>query len=116
MARIKPSQREKKRYIVFRIDSEEVLSFDEVMNALTQACLRFIGEFGFEKTRLFVIRNMYEPESKRGIFRVTNKSIESIKMILPLIDSINGKKARMSIIGVSGILKKAKNKFLINRQ
>jgi ribonuclease P/MRP protein subunit POP5 len=111
MAKIKPSQREKKRYIVFEIGSEQDFSFKQVKNALIGAILRYIGQFGLEKTRIYVIKNMYM--QNRGIFRITNKSVNDIKMIIPLIKDIEGKKATMKIIGISGILKKAKNKFLL---
>lgn len=109
----KPSLREKKRYIVFEIISQARFSFEEVTNALIKSCLYYVGKFGLEKAKIYVIKNLFLPDKNRGIFRITNKSVNDFRTILPLIDKINGKKAGIKIIGISGILKKAKNKFLL---
>lgn len=108
--RIKPSKREKKRYIVYEIDAEKQISFKEAKNAITKACLRYLGEFGFEKTKLYIIGNTYK--NNRGILRTTNKTLDDIKKTLKMIKTINNTKTNVNIKGISGILKKAKNKFL----
>ncbi len=109
--RMKPSSREKKRYIVFEIISEHEFNFEEVKKAVMSNCLRYLGEFGYEKLRLYIIKNLYN--KNKGMLRVTNKMLNDIKASLAKINQINGKKAALKIIGISGILKKAKNKFLI---
>jgi len=109
---MKPSEREKKRYIVFGIVSGDTFSFEDVKTALKQNIIRYIGEFGWQRTRMLVIPNLYFPERKIGIFRITNKSLEPVRSCLQMLDDIDGKKAKIEIRGISGILKKAKQKWV----
>jgi ribonuclease P/MRP protein subunit POP5 len=111
--KIKPSKREKKRYIVFEIVSIEKPEFKDVKDAILSACLKYLGEFGYTKSRIYVIENLYSKEKRRGMLRVTNKSIEGIKSVLGMIKKINNQDITLRLLGISGILKKAKNKFLL---
>ena len=107
---LKPSQREKKRYIVFEIISSDKFAFEQAKNAIIRNYFKFLGEFGFEKARLYIIKNLYK--DNKGILRITNKCVNDIKAVFEKISSIEGIKASFEIKGISGILKKAKNKFL----
>ena len=106
----KPSQREKKRYIVYEIKATEKFEFSAVKKTIFDVCHKYIGEFGVYKARLNIMANTYS--NNKGIFRVTNRQANDVKECIAMIKEINGKKASMDIIGISGILKKAKNKFL----
>lgn len=112
MAKIKPSSREKKRYIVFEIISEVKFNFEDVKRAIIGNCLRYLGEFGCEKANIYVIKNTYLFDKGRGIIRVANKMVIDVKSALAKNLVINNQKVVFNIIGVSGIIKKAKNKFL----
>ena len=112
MPKIKPSQRVKKRYIVFQIESGQKFWFEDVKRAIINAIVRYTGEFGLELAKIFIIKNVYLMEKQRGVMRVTLKSLNQIRLVLSKIDSIKGEKANIKIIGISGILKKAKYKFL----
>ncbi len=116
MVKPKPSSREKKRYVVFALASKETFSYEVVKHALQKNLLRYIGEFGYEKAQLYVIKNTYSPQQKKGILRVTNKSLSQVKESFSMLKDIQGKKASLNILGISGILKKAKYKFLTNKQ
>lgn len=112
MAKIKPSSREKKRYVVFEIISETKITFEDAKKAIINTCLRYLGEFGVAKANIYVIRNTYVPDKNRGILRVANKTVVDVRKALGMITNSNNKKVVFKIIGVSGIIKKAKNKFL----
>jgi ribonuclease P/MRP protein subunit POP5 len=113
MARLKPSEREKKRYIVFEISSGQKISFQLAKNAILDVCLRCIGEFGCQRARIYIIENLYIPEKNRGVLRVTNKSLNEIRAALAMVKCIDGNEVVFQTIGISGILKKAKYKFLM---
>jgi ribonuclease P/MRP protein subunit POP5 len=115
MAKIKPSAREKKRYVVYEIKSKDGFLFKDVKKSILDACYRYIGEFGVNKSRLFIIENTYLKNEKRGIFRCTNRQLKDVKECITMIKEIEGKKASIEIIGVSGIIKKAKHKFLLRK-
>lgn len=100
----------RKRYFVFEIVSQEEFTFNDVKNALIANCRRCLGEFGCAKANILIIKEAYL--KKRGILRTNHTALNDIKAVLQNISQINGKQARFKIIGISGILKKAKNKFL----
>ena len=112
MERPKPSSREKKRYIVFQVSSGEELRYEEIRDSIMDACLKYMGIFGAEKAGIQVLRNLYIPSKKRGVFRVNNKVLDGMKKAISKVDKIAGKEACIKITGISGILKKAKYKFL----
>ena len=109
--KILPSHRDRKRYIVFDIAENECTA-DEAKSAILNACQRYIGEFGCQRANIQFI-NVYT--QNRGIIRITHTELNDIKACLPLITSINQKKVTVRVIGVSGILKKAKTRFLEKR-
>jgi ribonuclease P/MRP protein subunit POP5 len=113
MAKIKPSARYKKRYVVFEIRAEKNIVFSKAKCSIVNAILEYTGKFGLEKSKVYVIKNLYN--ANKGIFRINNKFMAEIRQILPLVDKIEKDKVKIEIIGVSGILKKAKNKFLITK-
>ncbi len=55
---------------------------------------------------------MYYPGLQKGIIRVGNKHVNELKAALTFIEKINNQKVIVKSIGVSGILKKAKQRYL----
>jgi ribonuclease P/MRP protein subunit POP5 len=111
--KIKPSKRQKKRYIVFQIVSEDKFGFEEAKKAIVNACFKYLGEFTCEKAKPYIIQNVYIGDKNRGILRVGHKYVEDIKKAFSMIKKINEKNVMVRPLGISGILKKAKNKFLL---
>jgi len=108
MAKLKPSQREKKRYVVYEIDTK--FPFAAVKKAIIRCLLHYLGEFGYTKAKPSIIENTFT--GKKRILRVTNKSLLDVKKALNLMKKIEGKDVTFRTIGVSGTIKKAKMKFL----
>ena len=51
-------------------------------------------------------------KNNKGVIRVKVKYLDELKMSLGLIKKLDNKKVIVNVIGVSGILKKAKSKFM----
>ena len=98
-----PSLKEKKRYIVYKVISDCKISEKQAKDEIKNQCLKFLGELGYAKAGI----QMIDP----NIIRVNTKHLEETKMALGLIKKINDKKVIVDVIGVSGIIKKAKAKF-----
>lgn len=113
MAKLKPSEREKKRYIVYQIHSKDNFTFKDVKNTIFSICYKYIGVWGVDKARMLVIENTFN--QNKGLLRSTLKQINAVKDCLAMVREINNKKAKIEIIGVSGILKKAKHKFMLKQ-
>jgi len=110
-----PSLREKKRYLVFEVISKEKINdVNSVSNAIWHCSLQFLGQLGVAKAGLMVLDNKWNPQIQRGIIKVSNRHVDAVKAALTFADKIDNKDAIFRSIGVSGILKKAENKFLKN--
>lgn len=103
-----PSLREKKRYIVYEVRSEQKLRFEEVKQELEKKMLQFLGELGYGKAGVIVLN---EWQGNKGMIRTNTKSVDNVKTALALVENINDKKVLIKTVGVSGIINKAKNKF-----
>jgi ribonuclease P/MRP protein subunit POP5 len=109
MKRILPSLREKKRYIVFEILGNKInekIAQKEINNSL----LKFLGELTISRAQTKLITDSWK--NNKGIIKVNIKYLNDTKLALGLIKQIDNKKVIVNVIGVSGILKKAKQKFV----
>ncbi len=109
MKRILPSLREKKRYIVFEIVGNKTTE-KETNKEITNNLLKFLGELTISRAQLKVIKDSWK--DNKGIIKVNVKYLNDTKLALGLIKQINNKKVIVNVIGVSGILRKAKQKFM----
>ena len=108
-----PSLREKKRYLVFEIISKEKINdIGVVSNAIWNSSLQFLGQLGVAKAGLMVLNNKWDPKLQRGIIKVSHKHVDAVKAALTFANKIEDADVIFRSIGVSGILRKAENKFL----
>lgn len=108
-----PSLREKKRYLAFEVISKEKISdINLVSNAIWDCSLQFLGQFGTAKAGIMVLNNKWDAKSQRGIIKVSHKHVDALKSALVFADKVNNTDVIFRSIGVSGILRKAENRFL----
>ena len=114
---VRPSLREKKRYIVYELeffnkeDATKKVSKNmfEIQNSLINEINKLLGVFDSAKAGLQSIKT--SNEKFRGIIKVNHLYVDKIKASFVLIKELNGLNIRISSIGVSGILKKAKENY-----
>lgn len=107
-----PSQREKKRYLVFEIISKnKVKPLSEITNAIWNSVLTFVGQAGAAKAGISVLQDKYDSSRQRGMIRVSHKMLDVLKAALTLIREINNEPVIVRSLGTSGILKKAEKKY-----
>lgn len=104
-----PVLREKKRYLVFEVVSEEKITYDNAKKAIKKATKEFLGDYGLAKAGIIFLKDW---KDNKGILRVSHKEVEKVKMSLALIKDINGKKIIIKSLGQSGIVDKARKKYL----
>ena len=110
---ILPSLREKKRYLVFEVISKEKISdFNAVSGAINQCSLQLLGQLGAAKAGIIALSNKWNPETQRGIIKVSHKHVDAVKSSLVFAKKINNAEVIFRSLGVSGILKKAENNYL----
>ncbi|MFH1316230.1 MAG: Rpp14/Pop5 family protein [Candidatus Woesearchaeota archaeon] len=108
-----PSLREKKRYLAFEIISKNPINdFKLVSISLWDSFLDYLGKFGVSKAGLWILPDKYNAKNQRGMIRVNNKEIDNLKSALIMVKNIQGQDVIVRSVGVSGILKKAENRYL----
>lgn len=103
-----PSQREKKRYLVFEIISKnKVKPVSEIAKAIWNSILSFTGQKGAAQAGIIMLEDKYDISKQKGIIRVNNKMVDMLKSALMLIKEISGEQVAIKSVATSGILKKA---------
>ena len=105
---LRPSLREKKRYVAFKVQSESKLSsFDAVSAEIFSSYGRLFGEMGLAQAGIIVLKERWNSERQTGILKVSHKYVNEIKASLALIKQINNVDVIASSLTTSGILDKA---------
>src|SRR3989338_8152512 len=108
-----PTLREKKRYLAFEVLSKtKITDFDTVSNAILHTSAEFLGQLGVSKAGLLVLKDMWDNDSQRGVIRVNHKHTDKLKAALTMIGKINNDDVIVKSVGISGILNKAKKRYL----
>ena len=107
---VKPSMREKKRYLCFEIGKmDNSFSKREVERAILTRVKLWIGEknFGLGRPEL----KIYDQKYGIGIISCNHKQYLDIRMGIMLTEKINDVKVKIIVFSVSGIIKKAKKRL-----
>ncbi len=109
---LSPHLRLKKRYIVFRVFSENKIEFDQIYHAFFSSIMEFSGELNTGLSRIWVMKDTWDEEKQMGIIRCSHTAVEIVRTSLALINRIGDSKVAIRIYGVSGTLEGAKRKFI----
>lgn len=105
---ILPTLKEKKRYLAFEFITDEMLDEKDIRKSIDDACLSFLGELGFAKSGIQII----ECINNKGLIKVNNRYVDELRSSLIFIKDIKGHDVTFNTLGVSGIIQKAKEKYL----
>ena len=105
---ILPSLREKKRYLVFEVISQQkITDVGQVSKVVWENSVKFLGQLGAAKAGLMMLHNKWDPKTQRGIIKVNHKHVDALKSALIFARKINEQEVIIRSVGVSGILNKA---------
>lgn len=96
-----PSQRERKRYMKFKVVSDNPISKEITKDAVMSGIREFLGTYGMAKAGITMVTE--------NILRVAHTETDKVKTALSLISKINGTRAIVHTVYVSGSLEKAKS-------
>ncbi|MEA3254497.1 MAG: Rpp14/Pop5 family protein [Candidatus Altiarchaeota archaeon] len=105
-----PTLRERNRYIAFELISDSRFRREEVVKAVWNTVLRFLGEYGASRTSLWIMD--WNEEKQNGILKVNHNSVEEVRAALALLKDINKENCIPHVLGISGTLKKTREKHL----
>jgi ribonuclease P/MRP protein subunit POP5 len=102
------SRRVRKRYLAFRVVSDQSISKRDVADAVWNAVLRLFGEYGASQTNLALIE--YDQEKSWGIIRCSHRAVEMVRASITSLTEINEKPVAIHVLGVYGTLKVLRRK------
>lgn len=106
-----PSKRERNRYLVYEVFvSESPVKGEDIGKAIWKTALEFLGELGVARSGLRIVD--FDEAKQKGVIKVNHTSVEEGRVVLSLVKEINKKKVALRVVGVSGILKKARGKWI----
>ena len=104
---LKPTLREKNRYISFQVISErgEEFTYSDLESAVWNTILDFLGERGVSKTSVWLLKDCWEQKRQIGILRCNHKSVQEVIASLGLINRLGDNRITFKILKVSGTIK-----------
>ena len=106
---LKPTLRERNRYIVFEVISDSTFDRKPIVDAVWSSLLRLHGELGVSKTSLYVMD--WDKDKKKGIVKVNHKSVDTVKTSITTVKEVNNQKAVVNVLKTSGTLRKAREQL-----
>ena len=104
---LKPTLREKNRYISFQIISEkgEEFTYSDLESAVWNTILDFLGEEGVSKTSVWLLKGRWNQKRQIGILRCNHKSVQEVIASLRLINRLGDNRITFKILKISGTIK-----------
>lgn len=104
MKRLPPSIQESQRYLKFRVHAEEKVELGDVVNAVWDSVLGFLGTKGASNANFWVIGNRFDEQRQEGVVRVNDAMEDEFRAALTLVDRIGGGKGFIEVVDVSGTI------------
>ena len=104
----KPTLREKKRYIYFRIHSQGPLKYLDARNAIFDSIFDIIGELGSARANPHLVKNLWNQKDQTCVLRCSHLFVDQIKLALSLLHQIGEEKVIFQSLRVSGTIKGTK--------
>jgi ribonuclease P/MRP protein subunit POP5 len=102
----------KQRYLALRAECDQPLGEKEVMNAVWDTIYQLFGEYGASQTALSKIS--WDEERKTLTVRCSHKMLDAVRAAIAAITVMDGKRAVIRVVAVSGTLKALRKKYLEN--
>ncbi|MEK6905408.1 MAG: Rpp14/Pop5 family protein [Nanoarchaeota archaeon] len=104
--KLKPSLKQKKRYVLFEIQAAKAFSLPEVTEAIESSLLRFLGELGLAKAAPLMVKEKWSDKKQRFVLKVNHNYVDELKTAVILNKKIKNTPILIRSIVTSGTLKK----------
>lgn len=104
-----PSLKEKRRYLVYEVISEANFNYKDLKEAIINSFKDLFGLDGLSKAGLEFV----EYNENKGVIRVSTKGLDMLKASFCFVRKINKDDVVLRSLGVSGMLNKSRNKFVL---
>ena len=96
-------KREKRRYLALEVVSKQLLDERVVLDGVHASVHRLFGEYGASQANLKMIK--YIPEKRQLVISCSHRMLEKVRAAIASTIEVNGEKATIYVLGVSGTLK-----------
>jgi ribonuclease P/MRP protein subunit POP5 len=100
-----PSLKQKKRYVVFEIESSKKFSYSDLKSLIEIALKDFLGQLGLSKSSSMLVKEKFK--DNKFIIKTNHTYVDECKAALILIKKIKNESVIVKSLTVSGTLKKA---------
>lgn len=107
---LRPTLREKKRYVAFKAISNNKISIDDTYKKVIEEYRFLYGQNGLSKAGAMLIKSKCSKDV--GIARISHKCVDDFRTSMAMVRKINEHDTIVKSIGSSGILKKAHEKYV----
>lgn len=107
--RLPPALRQKDRYLSFKIHSKGDIKLGELVEAVWDSCLRYLGTKETSNADFWIIGNQFNKDKQKGIAKVNREKTSEFRAALALVESIGSQKAFIEVEKVSGSIKNVKD-------
>ena len=129
-----PTLRRKRRYVVFELqycikdikkqdsalEDEKIEEIEELIKAINSRVLYLYGVVGASEINVRLLKQyvyLYSNDRViKGILSCHSNAVEKLRYALTTIKEVGGGKVSINVLGVSGTIKSAKDKYLINKE
>jgi RNase P/RNase MRP subunit POP5 len=105
LTRLKPSERDKERYMAYEIASAAPAARD-ADKLLVNNIRALLGVFMAPKAN--VVSMKYNPEKQRGILRVNRKFVDCLRTCFAMTKHLNNQEVMVKSVKTSGMIDKVK--------
>jgi RNase P/RNase MRP subunit POP5 len=99
----------RRRYLALTVDSDEVPSSSEFMDAVWTAVSKLYGECGASRAGLSLIS--YDAERRLAVVRVAHVAVDMVRAAVATITRIDMRAAAVHVLAVSGTIKALHHKI-----
>lgn len=103
-----PTLRESSRYLAFSLTSEDDISRKDLVNEILYSASTLFGDVGSSQMGLRLLAF----QENKGIIQCSTDRIWEVRAVLASVFSVKGIRARIRILGISGTVLAATEKYL----
>lgn len=107
---IRPTLREKKRFIKIKVNTKFDFDFKRISKSLNDELLYYLGAIDFGASGIWILKDKFDYENQELIIRVSNEFTKKTIASFNLISRLDSVDVKIDVLKVSGTLKGLNNK------
>ncbi len=111
---LRPTLRERKRYLAFEAVSGTAPSMEAVHDSILRSARELFGDIGLATMGLQFFPERYNHKGARGILRVAHNRTDELRAALAAVTAAGSTPVCVRSLGVSGIIDKVYKNYIAN--